>query len=524
MAADDKTVKALSAAVARSRELIRTIPAFPNPEQDGQPAEALVAAGSRLWIYRDRSIPDESPPEPQPPAPKAKAAAKGKAEPPPDKGPEEKAKMEAKLDPQGGALFLSHVWDEPEHWSEHFTAQSFTEAKHDQVEHALRKAERRGFNRPGSSPRVWIDIASLPTPVTPSDHPLEQVLFGPYKLSVLELKKLVPKVPDGQQLAQYTVLHLPEDYRFQGAMKLTKYDCHGRPLQNPEEQEVQWCIPAGWHFIRTCRVIPEGLVSPAAAAELEEYRPLKEQLRSWCLRLALREEVWVELTLGSFRSECLLLADTILTLHGGLVAVVTWNYFDRLWPLWEWAVFCACCGPHRVQLAADCFASKAVVEYHRAIRRLSVESTGCRDARDRPMLLDAFEKLFKCGVKDETTSFKKPSAAESISAVKERKVDFAPVERFVRATVIAAFAREAALAASKKLGEDDACGWIALAEEMGFFELHRALKKCKPWDWMDAIRSKGSEGADEAYETTVEAWWGEQVLPELEHERQLAVR
>lgn len=341
---------------------------------------------------------------------------------------------------------------------------------------------------------------------------------------MLELKRLVPKVSDGQQLAQYTVLHLAKDYRFQGAMKLTKYDCLGRPLQNPEEQEVQWCIPAGWHFIRNCRVIPEGLVSPAAAAEMDEYRPLKEQLRSWCLRLALREEVWVEFTLGSFRSECLLLADTILTLHGGLIAVVTWNYFDRLWPLWEWAVFCACCGPHRVQLAADCFASKAVVEYHRAIRRLSVDSTDCRDRRDRPMLLDALEKLFKCEVKDETTSFQKPSAAASISAVKERKVDFAPVERFVRATVIAAFAREAALVASKKLGEDDAFGWIALAGEMGFFEIHRALKKCKPWDWMDAIRSKGSESADEAYEATVEAWWEEQVLPELEHERQLAVR
>ncbi|CAL1152396.1 unnamed protein product [Cladocopium goreaui] len=53
--------------------------------------------------------------------------------------------------------------------------------------------------------------------------------------------------------------------------------------------------------------------------------PLTEQLRRWCARLALREEVWLEFTLGSLRAECLLLADTMLvrmTMHAGLVAVV----------------------------------------------------------------------------------------------------------------------------------------------------------------------------------------------------------
>ncbi|OLP76278.1 hypothetical protein AK812_SmicGene43810 [Symbiodinium microadriaticum] len=62
--------------------------------------------------------------------------------------------------------------------------------------------------------------------------------------------------------------------------------------------------------------------------------PLKEQLRRWSTRLALRDEVWLEFTLGSLRAECLLLADTML-------------------------VFCARCGTGRVQLAADAFSRAA---------------------------------------------------------------------------------------------------------------------------------------------------------------------
>eukprot|EP00439_Symbiodinium_sp_Y106_P044669 s290_g5.t1 len=252
-----------------------------------------------------------------------------------------------------------------------------------------------------------------------------------------------------------------------------------------------------------------GGVASGPLLNVAEIRPLKEQLRRWSTRLALRDEVWLEFTLGSLRAECLLLADTMLTMHDGFVAVVGWNYFDRLWPLWEWAVFCARCGTGRVQLAADAFSRAAGVEYHRAIRRLSVENASLRDVRDRPIILEALEKLFRCSSQMEMVEVRK-LGGENGGVVKERIVDYSSVERFVRATAIAAFAREAALASSRELEKADESGWIGLAEEFGLHDLHHALKMCKPWDWLDLVRQQGAEDLDLAYEAMVEAWWEEQ--------------
>eukprot|EP00913_Durusdinium_trenchii_P028600 g26823.t1 len=67
--------------------------------------------------------------------------------------------------------------------------------------------------------------------------------------------------------------------------------------------------------------------APEALRPATARLPLTEQLRRWCTRLALREEVWLEFTLGSLRAECLLLADTMLTMHAGFVAVVdAWSH------------------------------------------------------------------------------------------------------------------------------------------------------------------------------------------------------
>mmetsp|Transcript_43468 Transcript_43468/g.81059 ORF Transcript_43468/g.81059 Transcript_43468/m.81059 type:complete len:531 (-) Transcript_43468:36-1628(-) len=478
--------ESVDTALRRCRELIRTVP-----------IEDFVEAPESLWL---------------PPQEDTEGG---------DQAEGHKA-LQAESDPEGGGLFLSHAWDEPERWEEHFAGQSFVSAKQMQVATALREAERRQLHREGLAARVWADCSSLPSPVSQSDHPLEQTIFGPYRLPVAELKSFVPRVPDGNLSLGYTLMHLPEGHSFTGSMRKTEWDDHGRPLRDPQLEEVSWTITAGWHFIRNCRVIPEGFIAPWTAAEKPEYRPLKEQLRRWCARLALRDEVWLEFTLGSLRAECLLLADTMLTMHSGFVAVVGWNYFDRLWPLWEWAVFCARCGTGRVQLATDAFTRRSVVEYHRAIRRLSVERALCRDERDRPILLDALESLFQCSSRMEMVEVRK-LGGENGGVIKERMVDFSPVERFVRATAIAAFAREAALASSRELEKADESGWISLAEEFGLHDLHRALKMCKPWDWQDLVQQQGAGDPDLAYESMVEAWWEEQVLPEVERERCLAL-
>merc|ERR1712070_1222513 len=60
------------------------------------------------------------------------------------------------------------------------------------------------------------------------------------------------------------------------------------------------------------------------------------------------------------------------------------------------------------------------------------------------------------------------------------------VERYIRITALAAFARETARVSARELGIPDEGGWAALAEELGLHELYKKLKKCKPYDWLEA--------------------------------------
>merc|ERR1719359_2086582 len=307
-------------------------------------------------------------------------------------------------------------------------------------------------------------------------------------------------------------------------MNLRKWDDVGRPLAKTTPHPVAWQMPPGRYHVRSAKVIPEDRVSPDEASRKAEFRPFVEQMRTWSAQLRLRDEVWIEFTLGSIRAECMLLAETMLALHGGLLAQVNWNYFDRLWPFVEWTVYCARRGPNRVQLASDHFVGAAVVEYHRALRRLSVEKMGCRDPRDRELLLGMLKRLFKCDTKLQTESYKKPAAGQqAMEANKVLKTDYSAVERYARATAIAVFAHEAANVATRRPTAGDEFGWAALAGELGLIDLEAALKKCKPFDWDELAATNPADERDACFDALVEDWWHGKVLPVLEDERKLAM-
>jgi len=507
-------VESLDAAeVSRCRQILRTVP-----------SEVLEGTGPELWKY----------PEPE----------EGAAEAAPPAGEGASAPLEAEADNAAGGLFLSHAWGEPSDWSRYFGAQPFATAKSLQVKAAVQRAAIHGLGVPGGrrtaatdpaeeeeaarppGPRVWMDCASLPDPVGETDHPLDEPLFGeygPYAMSVQDLKALCPKT---EASTGYTILRLPEGHCFEGTMQIRKF-IDEQPQAAITPKEVKWEILPGWFYVRSGRVIAEDKISEKMADEKPKFRPQVEQVRRWCMNNRLRDEVWVEITLGTVRGECLLLAETMLAIHGGLVAVLPWNYFDRLWPLCEWAVFCAHRGPHLVELAADSFMGPALVEYHRALRRLSVSAAGCRDPRDRVLLFGVLDKIFKSKHRSELKGFQKPHPAKLTVPVHEIIYDFSAVERYIRVTAIAVFAHEAAPSASREPGGGDEAGWAALAEEFGFSALWNALKKCKPHDWWE--RAKHEAGGDETneqafFEEMLQEWWTRIVLPVLEDERKLAMR
>jgi len=427
----------------------------------------------------------------------------------------------------GGGLFLSHAWDEPENWSKYFIGQTFQAAKQMQVSTGLRRALARNLARP----RVWVDWASFPgavsggSPSIEGDHPFENMSFGPYCMPVKALKDpgFLKSTPD-QKDSGYTMLHLPEGHAFNGTMQKRKFDEAGRPGQQTEPVEANWQLPPGWYYVQSAHVIAEGFVSPQAAERMDAFTSRHEHILSWCLRLELRDEMWVAFTLGSVRSQCLLLTEPLLVLHDCLVAVAPWNYFDRLWPLCEWALFCAHRGPDRVQLAVDAYIGPSLAEYHRAIQRLCVSKACCRDLRDRTLLLGLLQRSFKCETSLTTVGYRR-SEAKLGSAIQAQvmpeqqwEVDYSRVERYVRATAIVLFAREAAVAACwlrSAVGVDcdeDEYGWAGLASELGLSELHEALRQCRPQLWLH-----GGRDSSVALER-LDKWWRDAAMPVLRHE------
>lgn len=433
----------------------------------------------------------------------------------------------------GGGLFLSHAWDEPENWSKYFIGQSFQTAKQLQVSTALRRALPRNLARP----RVWVDWACLPSAVSggspniEGDHPFGNTSFGPYCMTVKALKDPgFLQSTTNREDSGYTMLHFPTDYAFTGTMQRRKFDEAGRPEKQTEPSQVDWQLPPGWYYVQSACVVAEGFVSEQAAQRMEAFTSRREQILRWCLRLELRDEMWVELKLGSLRGECLLLTEPLLALHDCMIAVAPWNYFDRLWPLCEWALFCARQGPDRIQLAVDAYIGPSLAEYHRAIRRLSVSKACCRDPRDRKLLLGLLERCFKCEASLVTVGYRK-QYAEIGSAIQAQvmpeqqwEVDYSRVDRYVRATAIALFAREAAVAACwlrNAVGVDcdeDECGWASLASELGLSELHEALRQCRPQLWLHG-------GCDSSVaQERLDEWWCDVATPVLHHELHKALR
>lgn len=173
-----------------------------------------------------------------------------------------------------------------------------------------------------------------------------------------------------------------------------------------------------------------------------------------------------------------------------------------------------------------------MAEYHRAIRRLSVSKACCRDPRDRPLLLGLLERSFKCeqslttiGYRRESNAAKFGSAIQAQVMPEQRwEIDYSRVERYVRATAIALFAREAAVAACwlrTAVGVDcdeDESGWTGMALELGLSELHEALRKCRPQLWLHG-------GCDSSVaQGRLDEWWSDMAMPVLRHELHKAVR
>lgn len=437
-----------------------------------------------------------------------------------------------------GEIFLSHIWEPPENWERFFPSSTYEAVKKLQVDSTTKRLAKRRLQSSSKfrELRLWVDRASVPSEVHPEDHPLFKTSFGeeglskstlkPYRMPTKELKQILFK----EDTKIYSTVRKEEPHGFEGILRIRERDIFGTPKTNPTDVSVKWEIPPGQYTVqKVCVTEQDGVPH----MDYSVYQIVRDgPLKKWLFGNKLRDDIWLEVTFGSCRCENLKMVETILALNELYVAVMPWNYFDRLWALYEWSIFCVVHGLGRMHLAVDIFlqgsagdTSSQHLEYRRMLRRLSVVNAKCQDKRDADFLWQKIQYFFQCDAIIDTT-YKVPMGDVLTGDVllrKTRMVDFSKFERYVRAGTIAAFAREMALTKAnspeKEKTEDSYMPWMDLAKEFGFTDLFNALKKWRPYKMCRTC------GEDEArYVREVEEWFASEVLPVMDDEAALAVR
>eukprot|EP00947_MAST-08B_sp_MAST-8B-sp1_P006532 g6532.t1 len=171
---------------------------------------------------------------------------------------------------------------------------------------------------------------------------------------------------------------------------------------------------------------------------------------------------WVDKTCIPQKHEllprCVSLLEEFILRCDGIVVILTWSYFSRLWCVYEWAGFLANCDINKLQICADAFMRPSSMPFYiAAVENFSVAACKCAVESDRAILM---EKL-----------------ANHYASID----DF---EEFVKTTAIAVLALNG-LKKSARGGEgrSEFDPWVELAERLGFKNLVAALNTAAPMDW-----------------------------------------
>jgi hypothetical protein len=215
-------------------------------------------------------------------------------------------------------------------------------------------------------------------------------------------------------------------------------------------------------------------------------------------------------------NECVALLEDFIQMSDGMVVLLTWQYFSRLWCVYEWAAFLVYHEADKVQVCVDAFLRPSSRHlFIDAVRHFSVKNSQCYNPSDRAILADKIEQNYNS------------------------EEDF---ERFAKGTAVAVLA----VAAARRAGRSDTdyltefAPWKHLADEMGFEPLSNALSVADPVGWRrQALMS--AHGVDHAgavndsigkaakqwqkqFSLKTDAWFRGEVLPALRDLKHRSVR
>eukprot|EP00931_Biecheleriopsis_adriatica_P040261 TRINITY_DN23061_c0_g1_i2.p1 TRINITY_DN23061_c0_g1~~TRINITY_DN23061_c0_g1_i2.p1 ORF type:complete len:676 (+),score=151.05 TRINITY_DN23061_c0_g1_i2:46-2073(+) len=203
---------------------------------------------------------------------------------------------------------------------------------------------------------------------------------------------------------------------------------------------------------------------------------------------------------------CVSLIEEFLHRCDGMVVLLTWQYFEKLWCMYEWASFLVYHEPQDIHICADAFYRPATVSlYIESIKSFAVNSAKCEDERDRRMLQNKVNQYY--------TSIE----------------DF---ELFARCTAIALVAASTCRRSSRgqQHYETEFLPWVKLAEELGFTQVAEALLKARPQEWRRTAMQSSFFGGLESrswqqrFTALQDEWFYAEVVPVLEVFKARAVK
>lgn len=255
-----------------------------------------------------------------------------------------------------------------------------------------------------------------------------------------------------------------------------------------------WSAPVGW-----AETIPNlTSFSQTKAAELCDYAKdvsaqLYEDASAWQKIGFWIDKACIPQGDPDMMSLCVNLLEEFIALSDGMIVLASWNYFSRLWCVYEWVCGLLIHSAMEIEILADPFIRDSTVDtYLFCIRNFSVAKCYCNNENDQQTLIDKVHSYYK-----------------SVS-------DF---ERFFQFSVIVCFTR---CLVKRRTGKSGTLKpWIELAAACGFkdlaLELRQLGKSVARFQEEAAQETTGGSTLElqVAFSSRVDDWFRQNIAPLL---------
>lgn len=268
-----------------------------------------------------------------------------------------------------------------------------------------------------------------------------------------------------------------------------------------------WAKPADWHTVMGRRASYEDVKATTLKAMASDAAALSgvewEEVRCWIDKCCIPQR-------HALMPKCVALLEEFIQRCNGMIVLCTWQYFTRLWCIYEWASFLVYHDPRDVHLAVEAFlrpASRGL--FLQAVEKISAKNCECLYEEDREPLL---------------------------RKVAEYYVSEAAFEQFAKGTAVALMAVAVSCMSANNEADYKAefLPWVNLAERLGQSHLAQVLRLADPVAWkVRAFTEAGVEtnvlGAAASawrqyFAASCHAWFEHDVLPVLQELKAQSVK